>query len=122
MSMKRRDFLKLGGAGLAGLAMGGFDFPLFNPRSAYASGTAWKFGVMADTQWRTGLNAGGEPASCAVSIINALNRQFIQHGVRFVIQVGDLVDKESVTVEGITTRSLPTRADAAQALYDAGIG
>jgi len=122
MSMKRRDFLKLGGAGLAGLAMGGLDFPLFSPKRAYASGTVWKFGVMADTQWRTGLNAGGEPASCAVSIINALNRQFIQHGVKFVIQVGDLVDKESVTIDGITSRSLPTRADAAQALYDAGIG
>ncbi len=117
-SIDRRDFLKLGGIGLAGLAVGGLNFPLFAPRRAYASGTAWKFGVMADTQWRTGLNAGGEPASCAVSIINALNRQFIQHDVRFVIQVGDLVDKESV--DGV--RSLPTRADAATALYNAGIG
>ena len=122
MSMKRRNFLKYSGIGMAGLAMGGLNFPLFTPRSAYASGTAWKFGVMADTQWRTGLNAGGEPASCAVSIINALNRQFIDHGCRFVIQVGDLVDKESVTVDGITTRSLPTRAGAAEALYAKRIG
>src|SRR4030043_819279 len=95
MSISRRDFLRLGGYGLAGLAVGGFGFPLFTPRSAFASNTAWKFGVMADTQWRTGLNAGGEAASCAVSIINALNEQFIQHGVRFVIQVGDLADKET---------------------------
>jgi hypothetical protein len=98
--------------------MGGLNFPLFSPGKAFASGTAWKFGVMADTQWRTGLNAGGEPASCAVSIINALNEQFIRHGVRFVVQVGDLVDVESVN--GL--RTLPTRADAAQALYNAGIG
>jgi hypothetical protein len=120
--MKRRDFLKYSGAGLAGLAMGGLNFPFFTPRRAYASGTVWKFGVMADTQWRTGLNAGGEPASCAVSIINALNRQFIQHGVRFVIQVGDLVDKETADGTSTGARSLPTRADAAQALYNAGIG
>jgi hypothetical protein len=117
-SIDRRDFLKLGGIGLAGLAAGGLNFPFFTPRRAFASGTAWKFGVMADTQWRTGLNAGGEPASCAVSIINALNRQFIQHDVRFVIQVGDLVDKEIVD----NVRTLPTRADAATALYNAGIG
>lgn len=118
MSMKRRDFLKLSGAGLAGLAMGGLDFPLFTPKRAYASGKVWKFGVMADTQWRTGLNAGGEPGSCAVSIINALNRQFIGHDVKFVIQVGDLVDKEIVD----NARTLPTRAAAATALYDARIG
>lgn len=117
-SMDRREFLKWGGAGLAGLAIGGFDFPIFAPRKAFASDTAWKFGVMADTQWRTGLNAGGEPASCAVSIIRALNEQFIRHGVRYVIQVGDLVDKESV--DGI--RALPTRAAVANPLYEAGIG
>lgn len=117
-SIDRRDFLKLGGIGLAGLAVGGLNFPFFTPRRAFASDTAWKFGVMADTQWRTGLNAGGEPASCAVSIINALNEQFIRHGVRFVIQVGDLVDKE--IVDGV--RTLPTRADAATALYNTGIG
>jgi hypothetical protein len=115
--MNRRDFLKLSGSSLAGLAVA-INFPLLTPRRAFASSTAWKFGVMADTQWRTGLNSGGEPASCAVSIINALNQQFIHHDVRFVIQVGDLVDKESV--DGV--RTLPTRAGAAQALYDAGIG
>ncbi|MEW5746847.1 MAG: metallophosphoesterase [Nitrospirota bacterium] len=122
MSMSRRDFLKIGGIGLAGMAIGGLNAPLFTPRSAFASGNAWRFGVMADTQWRTGFNAGGEPASCAVSIINALNQQFIQHDVRFVIQVGDLVDKETADGTSAGPRSLPTRASAAQALYDAGIG
>lgn len=117
--MKRRDFLKYGTAGLAGLAFGGAThIPWLFKSRALASGNAWKFGVMADTQWRTGNNAGGEPASCAVSIINALNEQFIQHGVKFVIQVGDLVDRE--VVSGV--RTLPTRLAATQALYDAGIG
>jgi hypothetical protein len=73
---------------------------------------------MADTQWRTGSSAGGEPASCAVSIINALNAQFIAHSCRFVIQVGDLVDVESVS--GV--RTLPTRASAAASLYGANTG
>jgi hypothetical protein len=116
--MNRRDFLKVSGTGLAGLAMAINVPPFFSPRRALASSTAWKFGVMADTQWRTGSNAGGEPGSCAVSIINALNQQFIHHDVRFVIQVGDLADKE--VVDGV--RTMPTRAGAAQALYDAGIG
>lgn len=117
-TMTRRDFLRFAGTGLGGLAISGIGFPVFMPRRALASTAAWKFGVMADTQWRTGANAGGEPASCAVSIVNALNEQFIQHDVKFVIQVGDLVDVESVN--GI--RSLPTRADAASALYNHGIG
>jgi hypothetical protein len=114
--MDRRDFLKYSGAGLTGLAVRSFDSPLFSLMGA--SPSAWKFGVMADTQWRTGSNSGGEPGSCAVSVIHALNSRFIRHGVKFVIQVGDLVDRESVN----GSRALPVRAAAAQALYDAGIG
>ena len=115
--MNRRDFMKLSGQGLAGLAVV-MHFPLLTPRRALASSGSWKFGVMADTQWRTGLNAGGEPGSCAVSVINALNQQFIHHDVKFAIQVGDLADVESVN--GV--RTMPTRAEAARPLYDAGIG
>jgi hypothetical protein len=73
---------------------------------------------MADTQWRTGANAGDQPASCATRIIDALNSQFMHQGVKFVIQVGDLVDVEVVGSD----RTLPTRAAHAQALYDAGTG
>jgi hypothetical protein len=73
---------------------------------------------MADTQWRTGSNAGGQPASCATAIIDALNSEFIQHQCKFVIQAGDLVDSESVS--GV--RTLQTRAAHAQALYNQGIG
>ncbi len=116
-TISRRNFLKFSGAGLAGLAVSMYT-PLLAPRRALASPGAWKFGVMADTQWRTGSSSGGEPASCATTIIDALNGQFINHDCKFVIQVGDLVDVESVS--GL--RTLPTRADHAQALYDAGIG
>ena len=117
-SISRRDFLKYSGTGLAGLAVA-MHFPMFTPRRALASTGAWKFGVMSDTQWKQDYpNNGENPASCAVSIINALNREFVHHDCRFVIQVGDLADKESVN--GV--RTMPTRANAAQTLYNAGIG
>jgi hypothetical protein len=118
--MKRRDFIKYLSGGLAGLAVGGTTrIPLIGLRGALASTTAWKFGVLADTQWvqRTGTDP-GEYLSCAVTIIDALNEEFIRHGCKFVIQVGDLVDKESV--DGV--RSLPTRAAHAEALYLNDIG
>jgi 3',5'-cyclic AMP phosphodiesterase CpdA len=74
----------------------------------------WSFGVMADTQWKSNLD-GGNPNSVAVGIINQLNTQFIGAGVKFVVQVGDITDNGS-------NAALDTRAAAAQALYDAGIG
>lgn len=74
----------------------------------------WKFGVMSDTQWKANVD-GKNPATVAVGIINQLNQEFIKHGVKFVIQVGDLTDKEA-------DPAMDTRAAAAQALYDAGIG
>jgi len=111
-SINRRDFLKYGGAGLAGLAVA-MHFPMLTPRRALASAGAWKFGVMSDTQWSSAT----EPGTCAVSIINALNAQFIQHGCKYVIQVGDLVNSE-----GTGAINLETRANAANALYSAGIG
>jgi hypothetical protein len=82
----------------------------------------WKFGVMSDTQWKA--NADGQnPETVAVGIINQINTQFINHGVKFVIQVGDLVDKETDSPNGFpSNRTMDTRAAAAQALYDAGIG
>ncbi len=109
----------IGGAGLAGLTLSGLNVPIFAPKRAFArlSDKAWKFGVMSDTQWKTGAGV-MDPASCATTIIDTLNNQFIRHGCEFVIQVGDLVDKE--TVDGV--RTLATRADHAVALYDAGIG
>lgn len=121
MEMNRRKFLQIGGASLAGLALSGLDLRWLPYRPALAtalSEDAWCFGIMADTQWQTGGNSGGEPASCAVTVIDALNQQFIQHQCGFVIQCGDLVDVEAVN--GV--RTLPTREAHCHALYDAGIG
>jgi len=77
--------------------------------------SAWKFGVMSDTQWTTADPAGQNPTTVAVSIIDQLNPLFIQAGVKFVIQVGDLADTGNDADETV-------RAQAAQQLYDAGIG
>lgn len=51
----------------------------------------WKFGVMADTQWKTSPD-GKNPNTVAVGVINHLNQEFINHGVKFVIQTGDLTE------------------------------
>jgi hypothetical protein len=82
----------------------------------------WKFGVMSDTQWKANLD-GENPGTVAVGIINQLNTQFIMHDVEFVVQVGDLVDVETDGLNGApSVRTMPVRAAAAQALYEAGIG
>ena len=84
----------------------------------------WKFGVMSDTQWANYLDAANNPGTVAVGIINQLNQQFIQEKVKFVLQVGDLDDKET-NYTGLPQSprlGISTRAAAAQALYDAGIG
>ena len=77
--------------------------------------TAWKFGLMSDTQWTTADPAHQNPTTVAVSIVNQLNPQFIAAGVKFVIQVGDLADTGNDADETV-------RAQAAQQLLDAGIG
>jgi hypothetical protein len=74
----------------------------------------WKFGIMSDTQWPTSPD-NKNPNSVAVNVINRLNEKFIQHGVKFVVAVGDVTDNGSKL-------ALDTRATFAQALYDAGIG
>lgn len=123
--MDRREFVKCGAAGLAGLALSGVaDLPWFAAARAFGTEAEgpWKFGVMADTQWKANLD-GKNPGTCAVDIINKLNAEFINHGVDFVVQVGDLVDSETDSINGSSSRrNLSVRATAAQALYDAGIG
>jgi len=74
----------------------------------------WSFGVIGDTQW-TEPDDGRNPGTCAVDIINQVNQQFIQHGVKFVIAVGDLTDTPS-------SSNMDIRAVYAQALYNARIG
>ena len=53
--------------------------------------------------------------------MKAVNAQFIQHGVKFVVEVGDLVDKTGSTAESVAN-SEDIRAAFAQELYNAGIG
>ena len=78
--------------------------------------TSWSFAVMGDTQW----TISDDPAvlndsRVSGSFIEQMNQQFINMGVKFVIQVGDLTDTG-------TTEGIEARAAYAQTLYDAGIG
>ena len=77
------------------------------------SAKPWKFGIMSDTQWPNYPD--GKNPNVAVNVINHLNQEFINHGVKFVVQVGDLTDNG-------TNNSLDITATFRQALYNAGIG
>jgi hypothetical protein len=77
---------------------------------------AWSFGVMGDTQWTLATDPGGNnPNGVSVSIIDQINKQFIDKGVKFVIEVGDLTENGS-------NAAIASRAIASQTLYNAGIG
>jgi hypothetical protein len=86
---------------------------------------SWKFGVMSDTQWGV-PDDGKNPGSVSVDIVKAINQQFIGKKVKFVIEVGDLVDKLGDKKTGTTAESIANaedvRAAFAQELYNAGIG
>ncbi len=90
-----------------------------------SSAQSWKFGVMSDTQWGV-PDDGKNPGSCSVDIVKAINQQFIKHEVKFVIEVGDLVDKLGDKKTGTTAESIANaedvRAAFAQELYNAKIG
>ena len=87
-----------------------------NAANAQASSSPWTFGLMSDTQWTGGADPLKQnPNTVPVSIINQVNQQFINSGVKFVIQDGDLVDTYSAANE-------LARAAAALPLYNAGIG
>lgn len=76
----------------------------------------WSFGVMADTQWTVGEDPSGEnPEYVSAALARAFQQQFINAGVKLVVQVGDLTDRAGD--EGFVAR-----AAAAQPLLDAGIG
>jgi hypothetical protein len=81
----------------------------------YKSADAWKFGVHGDTQWLNDDPLGENPNYVAVSLINRLNEEFINQGVKFVFQVGDLTDRSG-------DAAMATRAEASKTLYDANIG
>ena len=126
--MDRREFLTTGALGTTGIALGA-AVPWLTPAAAFAAGNVqrangkpWKFGVMADTQWGKNLD-GLNPGTCAVGIIGLLNAEFVARGVKFVIQVGDLVDAEDNATNGFAgLRNMPVRAAAAGKLYDNGVG
>jgi len=71
---------------------------------------SWSFGVIPDTQWKMDPPFHG----VAIHVIDAINDEFVRHGVDFVIQVGDLVDRVSAT-------AFPTRVAHNKALSEAGI-
>lgn len=75
----------------------------------------WSFGVMGDTQWTCANDpADQNPNGVSVSIVNQLNRQFIDKRVKFVVQVGDLTENGN-------DADIAMRATAAQPLINAGI-
>ncbi|WP_020587545.1 metallophosphoesterase family protein [Desulfobacter curvatus] len=123
-TMDRRQFLKYSGAGLAGLGLSTLNVPFFRigKASAAISSNAWCFGVMSDTQWKPDNEATGGENTCATGIIDVLNQQFIEHNCKFVIQVGDLVDKDRYTDSSDGSHNLATHAAHREVLYDAGIG
>jgi len=86
---------------------GNFSIQRFTPK--------WSFGVMSDTQWTPYAADAANSNAVAVSIINQINPQFINAGVKFVVQVGDLTENGNPA-------DVDVRAAAAQSLYDAGIG
>jgi hypothetical protein len=86
---------------------------LHSPAALWAE--PWKFGVMGDTQWTCADPSGQNPGTVPVSIIGQVNRRFIDAGVKFVIQVGDLSDDGREISE-------EERVAAARPLIDAGIG
>ncbi|MEK7392291.1 MAG: metallophosphoesterase [Fibrobacterota bacterium] len=85
-----------------------------------AGAKSWKFGLIGDTQWPynpyyDSLGGFRNPNGVAVDILRQIDKEFIAHGVKFVIAVGDLSDFS-------TNEAYHTRATWAQPLYDAGIG
>jgi len=143
--VNRREFLKRTAVGVGAVAatmvVGGCGTTDSATTSKTIAATvpskaAWKFAVMNDTQW-TQNDDGKNPNSTPVDIINRLNQEFINHDVKFVVQVGDLTDDASSTksytvnkiVNGVTTtythnnlEAEDSRALFTQAIYNAKIG
>ncbi len=79
-----------------------------------ASAQAWSFGVLSDTQWTVNDNEGQNPNTIPANLMGQLDKQFIQQGVKLVVDIGDSVDTSS-------TANLDARALYVQDLYNAGI-
>jgi len=89
------------------------------------SNKAWSFGVIGDTQWTLPIPTtnqddqldpdGTNPGFMANSIAQQIYQQFINHGVRFALKLGDNANWGG-------QYDMDANAAAAQTLYDAGIG
>ena len=80
----------------------------------YQSTSAWSFGVHGDTQWTIAEDA-ANPDFVSGSILKQVNNEFINHGVKLVIALGDMSDRAK-------PGAMKTRAEFTKPLYDAGIG
>ncbi len=72
-------------------ALCAFVLIILTAASAWAE--PWKFGIMCDTQWPNSPD--GKNPNVAVNVVNHLNQEFINRGVKFVVQTGDLTDNGS---------------------------
>ncbi|MBN1907454.1 MAG: metallophosphoesterase [Deltaproteobacteria bacterium] len=91
--------------------------PATPARTTPPADTSFKFGVMGDTQWTFDLTDPDlrNPETVSGSFITQINEEMINHGVEFVIQVGDLTNYGY-------DEAIKARATLARSLYDAGIG
>ncbi len=80
----------------------------------YKSPEAWSFGVYGDTQW-TIKSDKADPNYISGSILNQVIDRFINHGVKFVISLGDMSDRAQ-------PGAMVSLAKFMTPLYDAGIG
>jgi hypothetical protein len=132
MTNKRSGMQAARCAGLAVMALLLFSGVMFAQGGRYQSDDAWAFGVTADTQWVITYSIELDPEDpyyahvnpnyreenpdyVSVSTLLEMNKQFIAHDVRFVIQLGDLTDRAG-------NAAMFTHAEARQPLHDAGIG
>lgn len=79
-----------------------------------AQAEPWRFGILADTQWRV-EDDGQSPNTVPAGILKQVHQEFIRHGVKFVVAVGDTINRSS-------KENQDARALYAQTLYNAGIG
>lgn len=82
--------------------------------SSAAEAAPWRFGILADTQWRV-ADDGQSPNTVPAGILKQVHAEFLRHEVKFVVALGDTADRSSKA-------NLDARARYAQALYNAGIG
>ena len=70
--------------------------------------------MLSDTQWTVTDTEGQSPNTIPANLMGQIDQQFIQKGVKLVVDIGDSVDTSS-------TANLDARALYVQDLYNAGI-